>query len=260
MLRLEQVNFSYPNRSVLNDINLEIPRRSFLALIGPNGSGKTTLLRIMSRVLQPQRGSVLLEGQPIARLSARALAKKMAVISSEQSFEFPFSVRDVAAMGRFPHLTRLERLTALDWEIVDKALEMTHTDGFENRAISQLSSGERQRVLLARAIAQQPSLLLLDEPNAHLDINHQITIFNLLRSLQQDLGMTIVVVLHDLGAAAAFCESVLLLHQGRIVKIGRPDEVITAELIRKTYGAEVHVFPSPLGGSPQIAFGPGPVP
>jgi iron complex transport system ATP-binding protein len=256
MLSLEQVSFSYPNRIVLEDVSLGIPRRSFLALIGPNGSGKTTLLRIMSRVLQPQRGRVLLEGHPISRLSARALAKKIAVISSEQSFEFPFSVRDVAAMGRFPHLNRMQRMTALDWEIVEGALKMTCTEALESRPISQLSSGERQRVLVARAIAQEPSVLLLDEPNAHLDISHQIAIFNLLRSLKSDLGVTIVVVLHDLIAAAAFCESVLLLHQGRIVKAGRPEEVITAELIRKTYGADVHVFPSPLGGFPQIAFGP----
>ena len=254
-ISLQQLSFSYRTQVVLQDITLEIPRQSHLALIGPNGSGKTTLLRLMSKALEPQRGTVLLDGQPLASYSARKLAQKLAVISSEQHFEFPFSVTDVVAMGRFPHLNRLERMSARDWEIVDEAMERTCLLDFRNRSISQLSSGEKQRVLIARAIAQQPSILMLDEPNAHLDINHQIAIFNLLRTLNRQHQMTVIVVLHDLSAAAAFCETMVLLHRGQVVRTGTPAEVITKEMIQQTYGAEVTVFPSPVGGSPQITFG-----
>ncbi|PYV43229.1 MAG: ABC transporter [Acidobacteria bacterium] len=256
MLRLEQVSFSYREYAVLQDITLEIPRQSFLALIGPNGSGKTTLLRLISKVLQPRSGKIWLEAQPLSKFSARELAKRMAVIASDQHFEFPFSVIDVVAMGRFPHLNRLQRLSSKDWEVVDQALKVTCVDHLRHRPISQLSSGEKQRVLIARAIAQQPSVLMLDEPNSHLDINHQIAIFNLLRSLNRQHQMTIIVVLHDLTSAAAFSQTIALLHEGKLIKTGSPEEVITTELIRQTYGAEVEVFPSPLGGFPQVAYGP----
>ena len=254
-ISLKQISFSYRTQVVLQDITLEIPRQSLLALIGPNGGGKTTLLRVMSKALKPQHGTVSLDGRPLESHSARGLAQKLAVISSEQHFEFPFSVTDVVAMGRFPHLNRLERMSDRDWKIVHEAMEKTSVLDFRNRSISQLSSGEKQRVLIARAIAQQPSILMLDEPNAHLDINHQIAVFNLLQTLNRQHQMTVIVVLHDLSAAAAFCETMVLLHRGQVVHTGTPREVITAELIQQTYGAEVTVFPSPVGGSPQIAFG-----
>lgn len=256
MLRFERVSFSYPAGFALQDVDLEVPEQCFLALIGPNGSGKTTLLRLMSKLLQPESGHVYLNGKSLAQFTARELAQQMAVISSEQYFEFPFSVADVVAMGRFPHLGRLQQMSRQDWEIVDEALRMTQTDPLRERPISQLSSGERQRVLIGRAVAQKPSILVLDEPNAHLDINHQIAIFHLLQFLNQKHAMTVVVVLHDLTAAAAFCESVALLHRGRLVKRGKPEEVITEETIRSTYGAEVLVRPSPLGGFPQITYAP----
>jgi len=255
-ISLQQLSFAYRSQPVLRDVSLEIPRQSLLALIGPNGSGKTTLLRLMSKVLQPQQGTICLNSRPLASFSARDLARQLAVISSEQYFEFPFPVADVVAMGRFPHLNRLERMSERDWEIVDEAMEKTAVLHLRHRSISQLSSGEKQRVLIARAMAQQPSILMLDEPNAHLDINHQIAIFSLLQRVNRQHQMTVIVVLHDLSAAAAYCESMVLLHRGQIVRIGKPEEVITAELIQQTYGADVAVFPSPVNGCPQIAFGP----
>ncbi|MBM3801859.1 MAG: ABC transporter ATP-binding protein [Acidimicrobiia bacterium] len=253
-ISLENVSFAYRTQPVVQNVSLEIPQHSLLALIGPNGSGKTTLLRLMSKVLQPQHGQISLDGQPLQRFAARDLARKLAVISSEQHFEFPFSVENVVSMGRFPHRNRLERMRSHDWNVVEDAMDKTDVLQFRHRPISQLSSGEKQRVLVARAIAQQPSILMLDEPNAHLDINHQIAVFKLLRLLNRQHRMTIIVVLHDLSAAAALCETIVLLHRGRIVRIGTPAEVITPELIRQTYGAEVVVFPSPVGGCPQVAF------
>ncbi len=153
-------------------------------------------------------------------------------------------------MGRFPHLNRLERMSSRDWEIVDEAMERTCVLDFRNRSISQLSSGEKQRVLIARAIAQQPSILMLDEPNAHLDINHQIAIFSLLRTLNRQHQMTVIVVLHDLSAAAAFCESMVLLHHGQIVRTGTPAEVITEELIQADLRCRGCRLPQPRGWIP----------
>lgn len=250
------VSFRYPAGFALQDINLQIPEQSFLALIGPNGSGKTTLLRLMTNLMQPDGGQIHLNGRPVSDFRPRELAQQMAVISSEQFFEFPFPVLEVVAMGRFPYLGRFQRMSKQDRHMVEEALLMTQTNHLRQRPISQLSSGERQRVLIARAVAQNPSILMLDEPNAHLDISHQIGIFRLLQFLNQEQGMTIVVVLHDLTAAAVFCKSVALLHQGRLIKQGKPEEVITTEIIRSTYGADVFVYPSPLGGFPQITYAP----
>ena len=243
-LSLQGVGFRYPDGFALQDIDLDIAQQSFLALIGPNGSGKTTLLRLMTRLLKPEKGHIYLDSKPLEGFTPRELARRISVISSEQHFQFPFPVADVVAMGRFPFLGRLQKMSAQDRDIVDEALEMTDTKRFRERSISQLSSGERQRVLIARAIAQQPSLLVLDEPNAHLDIRHQLAVFDLLRFLNREHSMTVVVVLHDLTAAAAFSKSVALLHQGKLVKEGKPEEVITTETIRSTYGGRG-------GGPPQ---------
>ena len=256
MLRLEHVSFGYRGQPVIRDVSLEFPSGRFLSLIGPNGSGKTTLLRLMSRRLEPQQGRILMEGKDLSAMRARDIARIMAVISSEQFFEFPYPVSEIVAMGRYPYLGRLQALSREDTQIVDRALELTYVKHLRHRAISHLSSGERQRVLIARAIAQQPKLLMLDEPNAHLDICHQIAIFELLRSLNRDHGMTIVAVLHDLTSAAAYSEITVLLHEGRVVKTGKPDEVITRTLIQETYGVDVAVFPSPYGGFPLVAFAP----
>ncbi len=254
-LLLKQVGFHYQNGFSLQDIDLLIPEKSFLALIGPNGSGKTTLLHLMSGLLQPERGQISLENQPLTTFTRRELARRIAVISSLQYFEFPFPVADVVAMGRYPYLGRLQKLTGRDCQIVEEALHSTEIWHLKDRPISQLSSGERQRVLLARAVAQRPSILMLDEPNTHLDIHHQIAIFRLLQSLNEEHSMTVVVVLHDLTAASAFCQTVALLSEGKLIQTGTPTEVITTETIRSVYKADISVQPSPLGGFPQISYG-----
>ena len=256
-LSLKNLEFSYSSNGKgfsLKKISLNIPSGSFSALIGPNGSGKTTLLRLLCHSLKPSGGDICLGGKPIHDFSPKERAKIMAVISSEQYFEFPFLVRDVVAMGRYPHLGRLEKVSNKGWDLIEEAMEKTKIKAFENRPISNLSSGERQRVLIARALAQKPSILMLDEPNAHLDINHLIEIFKLLKTLNQEENLTSVVVLHDLSAAAAFCQTVILMHQGQLIQSGKPAEVITEENVRQTYGAEVKIYPSPHGNYPQITF------
>lgn len=253
-LSAQEVVFRYSTNFVLKKMDLSIQEKSFLGLIGPNGSGKTTLLQILSGLLVPESGEVKLDNIPIKTLSARELARKLAVISSEQYFEFPFPVEEIVSMGRFPHLQRFKKLGSNDRKIVDEALELTEILHLRDRPISHLSSGERQRVLIARAIAQKPSILMLDEPSAHLDINHQISIFRLLKRLRTQQSMSVVVVLHDLTATAAFCRTVALLSEGRLIKSGTPKEVITTETIRKVYKADVEVHASPLSGFPQITY------
>ena len=258
VLTLDRVSFSYSTREILQGISLEIPRGAFWGIIGPNGSGKTTLMRVMSGILRPKMGIVYLNGTPLSRFNARSLALQIAVVGAEQSFDFPFRTREVVSMGRFPHLARFANLSKSDNAIVNEALRLTCTDSLSEQLISEVSSGERQRILIARTIAQQSPCLMLDEPSTHLDIQHQIGIFNLLRMLNREHGKTVIVALHDLTSAAAFCDRIALLHKGRIIKLGSPSEVITETMIRETYGVDVQVFPSPCGGFPQLAYGPPP--
>ena len=253
-LSLKKVNFSYDTSFSLQNITMSIPEKGFLSLIGPNGSGKTTLLKIMSGLIKPKSGTVRLGHDYMKELGARELSKQIAVISSNQYFEFPFPVETIIAMGRFPHLNRLQQLDQNDHEIVEKALHITQTTHLKKRPISQLSSGERQRVLIARTIAQQTPFLMLDEPNTHLDIKHQIGIFRLLQELNENHNMSIVIVLHDLTAAATFSQTVALLDQGELLTMGLPKEVITTENIKTVYGANVEIYPSPSGEFTQVNY------
>ncbi len=239
LLRLHQVGFSYPSGFRIEGIEFEVPTTSFFSLLGPNGSGKSTLIKLISRLSKPHAGWIEFDGTPLARYRPRELARKMAVIPSENHFEFPFRVSEVAAMGRFPYLGRMQRMSLQDRQIVERALRMAQAEELGDRPISELSSGERQRVLIARALAQEPRLLVLDEPNTHLDIKHQIEVFRLLARLTREEELTVLVVLHDLTMAAVFSETVAIMDAGRLVKLGTPRAVITTETIRSIYGADV---------------------
>lgn len=252
-LELNRIFFSYGPKEVLHGIDFQIKESSFLALIGPNGSGKSTLVKVMAGLLAPDSGEVLLQGNPVKDYAPRDLARLLAVIPSEHHFDFPFRVRDVVAMGRFSHLGPLEGLRPQDHQAVDEALELTSTEELAERSIAELSSGERQRVLIARALAQQANALILDEPNAHLDINHQIAVFRLLAHLHRQSGKTIIVVLHDLTMVGAFCRQVALMQEGRIVRQGSPREIITEEMILEIYGARVQVVFGPQG-NPLLSY------
>lgn len=251
ILKLDNIDFRYSAGFRMSGLTLEIEAGSMTGLVGPNGSGKSTVLRLMSGLLAPERGQVLLEGKPLGRYSRLELARRMAMVSHERTFEFPFTVRDVVGMGRFPHSSGGE---ANDRGIIDEALERTGTAELAVRPITQLSSGERQLVLIARAIAQQPSLMLLDEPDAHLDIHHQLRVYRLLAQLNQDRRMTILLVSHDLSATASFCGRVVLISQGTVLKAGTPHEVLAPEYLEQVYGDEVRVTQNPLDGAPLVVL------
>jgi len=259
VLAASRVTAAYLDAPVLREVSLAVSSGELLALVGPNGSGKSTLVRVLSRVLRPQSGEVTLDGQPLYRLEGRAVARRLAVVGQEPAPGFGFTVLELVLMGRSPHLGRFGLERRRDLEIAAQALERVGAGDLAGRSVAATSGGERQRVMIARALAQEPELLILDEPTAHLDLNHQLEIMGLLCRLR-DEGLGVLAVLHDLNLAASYCDRVALMHQGRVLAEGKPGEVITAEHVRRTYGMEVLVRESPAGRPYLTTPGPAPQP
>lgn len=217
-----------------------------MGLLGPNGSGKTTLLRTISRLLKPRVGVVYLDEREIYSMGSQEAAKNIAVVPQGSSLSFDFTALEIVLMGRHPHISRLKFESEEDLAIARKAMEVTNTWHLAERRISELSGGERQRVIIARALAQEPKVLLLDEPTTHLDINSQLEIMDLLKELCVKGGLVVLAVLHDFNLAARYCDSIILLKDGKIFSIGRVDEVLTSENIREVFQVDVIVKKHPL--------------
>ena len=256
LLEAQGIDAGYDGRTVLRGLSLGVSRGEFLVVVGPNGSGKSTLVRALSRVLAPSAGQVLLDGADLYRLDARLVARRIAVVPQDSVVGFAFSVLEVALMGRSPHLPRFAFERPVDYAIAERALALTHTLPFADRPITSLSGGERQRVIIARALAQQPEILLLDEPTAHLDINHQIEVMDLVASLAAGQSLTVVAILHDLNLASQYGQRMVLMHEGRVFASGSPREVVTEPRIRATYGTEVEVRSHPTTGRPYVTLLP----
>jgi len=254
MLEALAITAGYDDRPALRDITLTLARGQFLGLVGPNGSGKSTVIRALSRVLRPSRGQVLLDSVDIYRMTARELARRLAVVGQDNPIGFDFSVREIALMGRAPHLGRFGLERSRDYAIAEECLDLTHTRVLADRPITALSGGERQRCFIARALAQQPEVLLLDEPTAHLDISHQIEILDLARRLTAERGLATLVVLHDLNLASQYCDLLALIAEGRLLATGPPREVVTEDNIRAAYRADVHVRLSPASDRPYVTL------
>ncbi len=235
---------------IVDGVDFDLAPQEVLAIVGPNGAGKSSLLRCLYRVNRPWRGSVQVYGEDVWRLSPREAARRIAAVPQEVPADFPFRVRDVVMMGR-----TARRRARIDWSPEDRAkvgaamerLDLLH---LEDRLFTTLSGGEKQRVLIARALAQEPRLIILDEPTNHLDIRHQLDILRLLR----DLGLSVVTTLHDLNLAAAFADRVLLLDNGRLVSAGRPDDVLTVETIRSAFAVEAVIDRHPWVAAPRFSF------
>jgi iron complex transport system ATP-binding protein len=253
VLRADRLSAGYHDRQVLHDVSFELGRGELCGLLGPNGSGKSTLLKALAGVLRPWSGRAELFGGDVAALSPRAIARRVAVIPQGVSILFPFTVEEVVAMGRHPHLGRFEREGRGDREAVARALDETDTAALAGRPMDELSGGERQRVVIARALAQEPELLLLDEPTTHLDINHQVEVFELLARLNRERGLTVLAISHDVNVCAEYCRRLLVLRAGRLAGDGTPAELVTPELVRDVYGASVSVLANPTSGAPLIA-------
>ena len=223
---------------ILKGVDLTAGRQELLGVIGPNGSGKSTLLKCIYRVLKPTAGAVYLDGKPLEQLSYRKSAQEVAVVAQHNYYNFDFCVRDVVLMGRAPHKRPLERDTAEDYRIVAEALETVGMADFADRNFSTLSGGEQQRVILARALAQQTPCLILDEPTNHLDIKFQLQLMDLVRGLNR----TVIAAIHDLNIAALYCDRLCAVKDGKIVGEGTPRELLTPEFIRKVYEVDAQVM------------------
>lgn len=249
IVRLEEVEFSYASGALQVGIpELEVERGGMLAVIGPNGSGKTTLLRLMSGLLRPHKGRVLICGvEPSSE--RRLLARRMALVSPQSALGFPYSVHEVVLMGRAPHVEGFRLETTKDLEAAHRAMELTDVARLSERTFDTLSSGERQRVAVARALAQEPELLLLDEPAAFLDVKQQTALYDLLQTLNETRGLTVVSVLHDLNLASLYFGRVAMLKAGGLYRIGSPEAVITYATVREVYETDVYVDLNDLTGS-----------
>jgi iron complex transport system ATP-binding protein len=243
------VHFGYSgSHRIFSGLDLTIPTGSFSVLLGPNGSGKTTLLRILSGTLIPESGDVRLDDRRLADLAPRERARLLAVLPQESNVVFPFTALEIVLMGRAPHLGLLGFPGRDDIAIAEEAMEMTDCMRFASRHISELSSGERQRVYLARALAQRPRILFLDEPTTFLDLSHQIHFLRILDRLHRDHGLTILTVSHDVTLAGVHGRRLILLHEGRVAAAGDPAEVLREELLLKVYGVSVRVVDNPVDG------------
>jgi iron complex transport system ATP-binding protein len=251
-LDVHGVSWSVAGARIVHDVGLHCAPGSFVGLIGPNGSGKSSLLRCIYRVLQPDAGAIALDNTDIWSLSAREAAQRIAVVLQDHGGEFDFSVREMVLMGRAPHKRLLERDTAADLEIVDQALAQVGLAGLAQRSYPTLSGGEKQRVLLARALAQRTRCLVLDEPTNHLDVYYQLEVLDLVRELR----LTTIAALHDLNLAALYCDRLYVLKAGRLVASGPPEMVLTPALLYEVYGVHAEVAPHAATGRLHVVFLP----
>jgi len=254
ILTLWGVSFRYGDAWAVRGIDLEIHPGEIVGILGPNGSGKSTLLKIMDGILVPQKGEVLIRGRPIKELDRSELAREVAMVAQENHFRFSFSALEVVLMGRFPHLGRLQFEGPQDLSIAMASLEETHSLALAGRSIHALSGGEKQRILIARALTQEPKIILLDEPTSFLDLRFKREIFRLISALSLDKGLSVALVSHDIDLAAQYCQRVILLKNGSIYGVGEPAGVITASNIEAVYECPVIVDKNPATGSPRVSL------
>ncbi|MFW6172407.1 MAG: ABC transporter ATP-binding protein [Elusimicrobiota bacterium] len=240
MIRLNNVGCGYPKGFKFKNINLDIGKGEFLGIIGPNGSGKTTVLKTMAGIIKPFSGSVEINGRKISEIDIFQRGQLISYVPSETLFDFPFTVEQVVIMGRNPYLGRFKKETDRDMEIARWAIEITGCEDIINRKINSLSSGEKQKVLLSRAICQQSEVMLLDEPSSHLDINHIKEVFSLLKKLVSE-GLTVVCVLHDLNLAMSYCDNIAAIKKGEIKFKGNPKKIVKEKVIEKIYGKDIEI-------------------
>lgn len=240
-IEVKNLKFGYKNDLVLKDISFDIKKGVFLSIVGPNGSGKSTILKLLNNIVDAKTASILIEGKDINRFRKKDLARKVALVPQDTTINYEFTVEEVVLMGRHPYKGRFERENKTDYELVEEALKLTNTFYLKDRMITEISGGERQRVLIARALAQEPSIILLDEPTAHLDINHQIEILSLLQRLNKEKGTTIVLVIHDINLGIRYSDEIIMLNKGKILGRGTPEEVITKDNIEQAYNLKVEI-------------------
>jgi len=241
MLAVKGLTCGYNKKFILKNINFKLKKHTFLGIIGPNGSGKTTLLKAITKVIKPHYGKILFEGKDIWQMGFREVAQKMAFVPQAQlSYGLDMPVEEFVLLGRIPYQKAFQFLeTKYDKLRAKEAMDLVNISNIKDRFVSELSGGERQLAYLARALTQEPKLLLLDEPTAHLDIAHQVRILDLIKNLNNSFKLTVIIVLHDLNLASQYCDELILLNNGYLYKMGPPEEILTAEIIEHVYQTKV---------------------
>lgn len=249
-LNVENITVGLETKTILHNVSLTVRSGEFVGLIGPNGSGKSTLLKSIYRVLKPRSGLISLDDDNVYQLSARQNAQRMAVVRQESSVEFDFTVMEIVMMGRSPHKRLFQTDTTADSRICEESLERVGMQAYAERSFFSLSGGEKQRVLIARALVQQAEFLVLDEPTNHLDVRYQLQVMDLVKTL----GITVFSSLHDLNIAAMYCDRLYVIRDGELVASGTPDEVLEPGLIRDVFGVETEVITHPRTGKKHVYF------
>jgi iron complex transport system ATP-binding protein len=245
MLETKDLHLSYGKHRVIEGIDIAVDRGEIVTVIGANGSGKSTVIKALARTLKPAGGTVYLDGKNIFGMNTREVARKLAVLPQIHSVPDDFSVRDLVSYGRFPHLGPAGRLRHEDFVAVDAAVELTQMEELQHRPVATLSGGERQRAWIAMALAQEPRILLLDEPTTFLDISHQFDVLEMIKDLNRKMALTIVMVLHDLNQAARYSHRLIVLKDGRVYRSGTPSEIINPELLEEVFDIRVRILEDP---------------
>jgi iron complex transport system ATP-binding protein len=247
ILDIKNISLNFRDKLILSDVSFSVHAGEFFVIIGPNGAGKTSLLKVLSGLQKSQHGSITIKDKNISKYRRRNLSQIMAIVPQQIEVGFPFTVADTVIMGRTPHLGILGMEGDVDHDIAREAMEFTEVAHLADRKLYQLSGGELQRVIIARAICQQPEIILLDEPTTALDPAHQLKIMDLMEKFRREQEITIVMVSHDLNLASMYGDRLLLLKDGRVVKTGDPGSVLDRELLEESYGCKMRVDESPLG-------------
>lgn len=246
---VQDLHFSFGDKKILENICLDIQKREFVGIIGPNGSGKSTLLKCIYRTLRPDAGRIFLDERSIQEFTLRESAKRMAVVAQHNETQFDFTVIEMVLLGRSPHKKFMERDNERDYALAEEALAKVGMSEFKSRSLNSLSGGEKQRIILARALVQETDCLILDEPTNHLDIRYQLQFM----SIAKDLGITVVSAIHDLNIASLYCDRIYALKDGKLLACGTPQEVLTEENIARLYGVEAKVM-TEAGGELHILY------
>ena len=255
-LYVKNVVSGYAGKAVIRDVSFTAAEGEFIGIIGPNGAGKSTLMRTISRVLRPDSGSISIGSKDIFSMPQKDFARSVAFVSSDPAVVFPFTALEVVMMGRFPYIRMFGSESREDIEAVERAVAATDCGAVVSRPIDRLSAGERQRVLIAKALAQEPGLMLLDEPTSHLDISHQVQVLDILKGLSAG-KITVIAVLHDLNLAAEYCDRLVLISGGAVRSTGTPAEVLDYRIIEEVYNTVVVVRENPVSGKPYVLLAPG---
>lgn len=250
MIEIKNLYYKVKGKIILNDINIKFPEKKFIGIIGPNGAGKSTLLKNIYGIYTPNEGEIFIDGENINNISKKERAKKIAVLAQEDSSQFDFSIEQIVEMGRYPYKNIFEDYSEKDREIAIKMLEKTGMKNHIGRDFKNLSGGEKQRVLIARALAQETPTLILDEPTNHLDIGYQLQLLHMIKHLD----ITVIAALHDLNVAAIFCDYIFVMKDGEKIKEGTPEEILTEENLKNIFGIDCYIGKNPINNKIQISY------